>query len=385
MDISIDKKELVKALTAVCRTAAKKTRRNLDGECAVEIDARIHGGASFRVVTFDARVDYPIHCATHVYGAAAVEAHTLLEAVRAQPDGDVRLVATRAHLHVNERAMILSRILEMEPNPAPSRTFRIPAPLLTSALGDVAYAISSEETRYYLNGVCLHATPSSLDAVATDGRQLAAVALPLPRGAEGTSMIIPAQAVREIIKLWSKSTDMLTIGVSMSHMRIEGSGGICYETRLINGTYPNYERVIPIPGHIPPLDGIEANPVLMTINRQAMLDAVKDMLAAGDQKAVISTKCLITDAGRVSMVLVGERGVELCASVTLDCDAKMRHPAVELGINPHYLIGTLSHIKGNSVKVWFADPGSPMLFAGDPGARHVVMPMRVPAPTRAKK
>ena len=111
------------------------------------------------------------------------------------------------------------------------------------------FAISTEETRYYLNGIYLHAAKSNgiamLRAVATDGHRLAQVESPLPEGAAGMAgVIIPRKTIAEIRKLIDETAEDVQIALSDTKIRFAFDGGVL-TSKLIDGTFPDYQRVIP--------------------------------------------------------------------------------------------------------------------------------------------
>ncbi len=128
-------------------------------------------------------------------------------------------------------------------------SFPLAASELKTLIDRTRFAISTEETRYYLNGIFLHATKSSdtpvLRAVATDGHRLARVEMPLPEGAAGMpGVIVPRKTVTELRKLIDE-TDQ-EIGVALSDTKIRFTfGDAVLTSKLIDGTFPDYDRVIP--------------------------------------------------------------------------------------------------------------------------------------------
>jgi DNA polymerase-3 subunit beta len=133
--------------------------------------------------------------------------------------------------------------------PASSATFEIGARDLKRLIDKTRFAISTEETRYYLNGIYLHTAQrgkeQTLRAVATDGHRLAQAELPAPKGAVGMpGIILPRKTVHELQRLIEGSEGKVTVGVSPAKARFE-IGTITLTSKLIDGTFPDYARVIP--------------------------------------------------------------------------------------------------------------------------------------------
>jgi len=127
--------------------------------------------------------------------------------------------------------------------------FSIKAGVLRDLIDRTRFAISTEETRYYLNGIYIHATESEgqavLRAVATDGHRLARVEEPLPEGAKAMpGVIIPRKTVNEIRKLAEETQDEIVVRLSDTKVQF-ALGTVTLTSKLIDGTFPEYERVIP--------------------------------------------------------------------------------------------------------------------------------------------
>src|SRR5690606_904429 len=127
--------------------------------------------------------------------------------------------------------------------------FELDAADLKRLIDKTRFAISTEETRYYLNGIYVHTAQGggapTLRAVATDGHRLAQAELPLPPGAEGMpGVIIPRKTVHELHRLIEDTSGAIKVGVSPTKVRFE-IGTVTLTSKLIDGTFPDYGRVIP--------------------------------------------------------------------------------------------------------------------------------------------
>ena len=228
------------------------------------------------------------------------------------------------------------------------------------------HAISQEETRYYLNGIYLHAAQSDnkpvLRAVATDGHRLAQVELPLPQGAAGMpGIIIPRKTVGEVQRLIETGDGEVAIELSAGKIRFS-IGDVVLTSKLIDGTFPDYARVIP------------AN------NDKSLVVDKKDFEAAVDRVSTVSSergravKLSITGGRLVLSVTNPDSG-----SATEELEVEYESDPLDIGFNSRYLLDIAAQIEGEVAVLKLADPGSPTLIQDKDakGALYVLMPMRV--------
>ena len=228
------------------------------------------------------------------------------------------------------------------------------------------FAISTEETRYYLNGIYLHSAGSAaaptLRGVATDGHRLAQFELPLPPGAAGMpGIIVPRKAVSEVRKLIDEGEGDVELALSDTKIRFSvGSGTLT--SKLIDGTFPDYERVIPV-----------ANDKLLDVVCRDFADAV-------DRVSAISS-----ERSRAVKLKLANGTLELTASspehgtATEELPVNYAGEAMEIGFNCRYLLDITQNIEGENVRFRMADAASPTILgeASDGNATYVLMPMRV--------
>lgn len=247
--------------------------------------------------------------------------------------------------------------------------FDMPAAALERMLGRCAFAISTEETRYYLNGVYLHAVAAegeglNLTAVATDGHRLARVRREAPEGAGGMpGIIIPRKTVEQIRRDLKAAGKDEEVRLEVSPIKIRySSPRITLTSKLIDGTFPDYTRVIP------------------TANDKRLVAELSELLAASDRVATISS-----ERGRAVRLELGDRMVKLsvnnpdAGSSVEEIEAEYDGAPLMIGFNARYLHEILGEIDSDTVLVKFADPGSPTILQSREGADalFVLMPMRV--------
>ncbi len=229
------------------------------------------------------------------------------------------------------------------------------------------FAISTEETRYYLNGIYFHVASldnagSVLRAVATDGHRLARVELPVPEGAaELPGVIVPRKAIGEMRKLVEDSSDAVVVELSDTRVRV-GFDKVVLTSKLIDGTFPNYETVIPI-----------GNDKIMEVDRRAFHAAVDRVSTISAEKSRAVKMALVPGVATLSATSP-EHG---SASEELEVD--YQGDALEVGFNARYLLDITQQINDDLARLALADATSPAIVraAADDDALYVLMPMRV--------
>ncbi len=307
-----------------------------------------------------------------VAGATTVPAHTLFDIVRKLPDGAQVLLETgeRGMRVAAGRARFQLQTLPREDFPVIAESelpvrFSLAAETLRDLIDKTRFAISTEETRYYLNGIFLHATredPPRLRAVATDGHRLARVELPLPEGAGGMpDVIVPRKCVAEVRKLLDERDGEVEIGLSPSRVRFE-IGAAVLSSKLIDGTFPDYSRVIPT-----------ANDRVLRIDPASLAECVDRVTAIATEKT--RAVKLSLDKDRVTLSVVSPENGTASEDVPADYDA----PSLDVGFNSRYLLDILDQVEGDSVEVHLADAAAPTLIRENAAAQalYVLMPMRV--------
>jgi len=246
--------------------------------------------------------------------------------------------------------------------------FVLPANRLRGLIDRTRFAISTEETRYYLNGIYLHATESDgtkvLRAVATDGHRLARVEEPLPEGAGAMpGVIIPRKTVNELRKLIEEASGDLEIALSDTRIRFT-VGPVTLTSKLIDGTFPEYERVIPV-----------ANDKVLRVKKKDFADAVGRVAAISSERSRPVKLTLARDL----LVLSAASPEQGTATEELEGEqVNYQSAPLEIGFQARYLNDITEQIDGE-VEFRFADGGAPTIVrdVADASALYVLMPMRV--------
>ncbi|RWQ46850.1 DNA polymerase III subunit beta [Mesorhizobium sp.] len=308
-------------------------------------------------------------------GATTVPAHLLYDIVRKLADGAEVMLKTdedgNAMTVTSGRSSFRLPCLPQSDFPelsagSFSHIFRLDSVALKGLIEKTQFAISTEETRYYLNGIYLHTHDADgklkLRSVATDGHRLARAEIDAPAGSEGMpGIIIPRKTVSELQKLVDDPDIAVTTELSDTKIRFT-IGSVVLTSKLIDGTFPDYQRVIPT-----------GNDKKLIIDRQSFAAAV-------DRVSTISS-----ERGRAVKLSIGEGQVTLAVnnpdsgSATEELAADYSSDAIEIGFNAKYLLDVAAQLTGTEAKFMLADAGSPTLIhdMADETTLYVLMPMRV--------
>jgi DNA polymerase-3 subunit beta len=361
MKLVIERAALLKSLGHV--QSVVERRNTIPILSNVRIDAA-KGNLSLHATDMDIEIAETTAADVGRGGATTTPVLTLYEIVRKLPDGsqvEMTTAADGGHITLAAgRSRFTLACLPVEDFPAMaggdfSHTFKLAAADLRGLIDRSRFAISTEETRYYLNGIYLHAAKSDgvavLRAVATDGHRLARVELPLPEGAAGMpGVIVPRKTVGELRKLIEESDADVAISLSDAKIRF-GFDNAVLTSKLIDGTFPDYERVIPA-----------GNDKTLEINRKDMFDAVDRVSAISSEKSrSIKMAC------EKGMVTLSASSPE-AGSATEEVEAAYAAGPLEIGFNSRYLLDILQQIAASPTVIRDVADGS---------AVYVLMPMRV--------
>ena len=334
-----------------------------------------NGRLSLTATDMDMDIIETVDCNVIKEGTVTIPAHTLYDIIRKLPDGcDVSIESDNEGGFISVeagRSNFTLPVLPADEFPTMSGnelscSFNMPAADVRVFIDRTRFAISSEETRYYLNGIYIHATESNGDpvlrAVATDGHRLARVELPLPEGArQMPSVIVPRKAVVEIRKLIEDTESDVSISLSESKLCFT-IGDTVLTTKLIDGTFPDYERVIPT-----------GNDKLMNVNCRELAEVV-------DRVATISTeKSRSVKLQLKTRTLVLSANSPESGTAREELEVQYESEDLEIGFNSRYLLDITNQIEGENIEFSLADPGSPTIVRDqdDSTSLYVLMPMRV--------
>jgi DNA polymerase-3 subunit beta len=374
MKLKADRATLLKALAHIQSVAEK---RNTIPILANVLIAVRDGGLTLTATDMEIAVVEEVAANASRNGATTAPAATIYEILRKLPEGaeveldhpggDAQLALRAGRFATSLLVLPVEDFPSMTAGQLPHR-FHLPALVLRGLIDRTRFAISTEETRYYLNGIYLHAVESDgqkmLRAVATDGHRLARVEEALPEGAETIpGVIIPRKTVGELRKLLDEASGSVEIGLSDTRIQFK-VGTITLTSKLIDGTFPEYDRVIP-----------RDNDKVLTVGKKDFADAVGRVAAISSERSRPVKIALQKDLLTLSAASP-EQGT---AVEELDGDrVQYSSTPLEIGFQARYLNDITDQIT-EQVEFRFADGSAPTIVrdAADESALYVLMPMRV--------
>jgi DNA polymerase-3 subunit beta len=367
MKLTIDRVSLLRPLGHVQSVVE---RRNTIPILANVVLRAEDGQLSLTATDMDMDIATEVGCAVVTSGTVTTSAHMLYDIARKLPDGsEVELTVADGHVHINAgRSSFRLPTLPVEDFPAISSNdlpvnFTLTAADLRDLVDTTRFAISNEETRYYLNGIYLHkAEDGNLCAVATDGHRLALTRQSLPTGAsQMPSVILPRKAVSELRKLLDDHDGDVSIGLSETRAKF-GFGAVRLTSKLIDGTFPDYTRVIP--GGNDRIMQVDASSFSAAVDRVSTISSEKSRsVKMGLKAGVLTLSASNTDA----------------SSAMEELEVSYNGPEMDIGFNARYLLDIAGQVNNDIVEFALADQGSPSLVRapGDDASLFVLMPMRV--------
>jgi len=367
MKITIDRISLLRPLGQVQSVVE---RRNTIPILANVVLQAADGALSMTATDMDMDIATQVECAVATAGTATVSAHLLYDIIRKLPEGSkVEIAVADGHAVISAgRSNFRLPTLPVEDFPTISagempEGFMVTAADMRDMIDATRFAISTEETRYYLNGIYLHKSEQGdLCAVATDGHRLALTRQALPAGAAGMpSIIVPRKAVTELRKLLDDFDG--EVGVALSDTRAEFTfGAVRLKTKLIDGTFPDYTRVIP-----------RGNDRIMQVDAASFSAAVDRVSTISSEKSR-SVKMKLAPG-----VLTLSASSTDASSAVEELEVSYDAAEMEIGFNARYLLDIASQVESDTIEFALADQGSPSLVRapGDEATLFVLMPMRV--------
>ncbi|HEY0627236.1 MAG TPA: DNA polymerase III subunit beta [Allosphingosinicella sp.] len=370
MKATIERATLLKSLGHV--QSVVERRNTIPILSNVLIEATADGAIRLMATDLDLQVNETVEANVTDAGATTVSAHTLFDIARKLPEGSqVELTAAEGKMQVVAgRARFNLATLPRDDFPVIAEgelptQFELPAATLRQIIDKTRFAISTEETRYYLNGIFIHVSDEDqpvLKAAATDGHRLARVTVARPEGAQGMpDVIIPRKCVGELRKLLDEVDGTVQVSLSESKIRF-GLGNAILTSKLIDGTFPDYSRVIPT-----------ANDKLLRIDPRSFEEGVDRVATIASEKTRAVKMAL--DRDKITLSVTSPENGTAAEEVPGDYGAD----SMEIGFNARYLLDILGQIEGDTVEVHLADAAAPTLLRENDKAPalYVLMPMRV--------
>ena len=363
MKFRISKEAFLDGLQKVQHVVSSRTTLPiLSNVLLVAKDGRIQ----FTTTDLDVGITGSVEAQIEKEGATTLPAKRLVSIVRELPAIEVE-VSVDAKNHASIRSgpsfFKIIGLGEAEFPPLPdfsgSKEFKIPQSVLRDGLRKTSYAISTDETRYVLNGIFTSFRDGKLTLVATDGRRLAMVDadLEFPASHE-TDVIVPTKAVTELQRLLGDAGEVL---VKLSDSQISfivGDSLLC--SKLIEGNYPNYRQVIPG-------DSNER----VVISREALLETVRRVSLLSSEKS--NSVKLVFSENRIEVTANSPDVGEAQESM----DVIYQGPPMQIAFNPEFLQAPLRNLDSEDVYLDLIDEMSPGVLRIEGTFLYVLMPMRV--------
>ncbi len=373
MKVTLERSALLKALGHVHRVVERRNTIPVLSNVLLRAEGN---NLHFQATDLDLEVIEQVEATIETAGATTVPAHTLYDIVRKLSDGSQVTLEQAADgggsvtVSSGRSRFTLQTLPEADfPNLTAGElpiSFEVGSAELKYLIEKTQFAISTEETRYYLNGIYLHTLDvdglTMLRAVATDGHRLARVELPAPSGSETMSgVIVPRKTVSEVLRLLENPDGIVKIALSSSKIRFT-LDGIVLTSKLIDGTFPDYSRVIP------------ANNDKQLVVEKNIFVAAVDRVATISSDRGRAVKLALSDGRLVLSVTNPDSG-----SATEELEVDYIADALEIGFNARYLLDIAAQIDAEAIVFKLADAGSPTLVQDQTGssALFVLMPMRV--------
>jgi DNA polymerase-3 subunit beta len=369
MKFTIDRSSFLKPLGHIYSVVERRNTIPILSNVLIESDA---SKVSFTATDMDMDIVETVGCIVSSQGKLTVSAHTLYDIVRKLPDGSeiqIELIDLNVEVSAGKSRFILPT-LPVDDYPVMTEIekgneFSLEAVDLANLIDNTKFAISSEETRYYLNGIYLHVPDIKSDklrAVATDGHRLAQAEVPIPKGAENMpGVILPRKAVGEVRKLIDSTDGLVTIIISKTKAKFIFPTSIL-TTKLIDGSFPDYQRVVP-----------KENLNKLLVSNSHFSKAIDRVSTVSMEK---SRAVKLSLSNNVLLLQVNSHDL---GNASEELDVNYTSDPIDIGFNARYLLDISGQIQGKDIELSLSDSASPALIT-DPdqeGVIFVLMPMRV--------
>ncbi|WP_150523624.1 DNA polymerase III subunit beta [Roseibium sediminis] len=372
MKATLERTDLLKSLTHVHRVVERRNTIPILSNVLLRADG---GSLNLKATDLDLEIIETIPAMIEMGGATTVPAHMFYDIVRKLPDGSQVVLETTGDNSTLEIRAGRSRFtLQMLPeSDFPDLTagefshgFTLTAGDIRKLIDATQFAISTEETRYYLNGIYMHTVDTAggqrFRAVATDGHRLAQAEVAAPSGSQGMpGVIVPRKTVGEIQKLLEDPAAEVRIELSETKIRIT-TASIVLTSKLIDGTFPDYGRVIP-----------QGNDKELRVDRDEFKEAV-DRVSTISSERGRAVKLSLSEGRMVLTVNNPDSG-----SATEELAVEYASDAMDIGFNSRYLLDIANQLSSDTALFRLADSGSPTLIQDNTveDCLFVLMPMRV--------
>ena len=365
MKFSATRETILQPLQAVIGVVERRQTMPILSNVLLKVD-----NANLSVTATDLEVELVANAAVDVdtFGEITVPGRKLHDICRALPEGsqvDVSLSGERVTIKSGRSRFTLATLsaadFPLVDDIAVQQTIRLPQTDLDRLLEKTQFSMAQQDVRYYLNGLLLELDGSTLRAVATDGHRLALAQMQLDGGkGRETQVIVPRKGVLELSRLLGEKGEV-TLTIGANHLRAE-LDGIRFTSKLIDGRFPDYGRVVP-----------EHPANMLTAGRSVLREALQRASILSNEKY----RGVRLELGQDSIVIQANNPEQEEAVETLE--VQYSGEAMEIGFNVNYLLDALGAVEGASVELGVTDGNSSCLITapGNKDTKYVVMPMRL--------
>ena len=366
MNIKIDRDVLLKPLSNVSGIVEKRHSLPILSNLLLEGEG---GVLKFTATDLEVQISLSIKTEIKEPFKTTISARKLFDITRALPEKsvlDIQIEDTKVTVKAKKSKFNLQTLPAkdypvMVENKGEVTTFSIPQNQLKSLLKQVDFSMAQQDIRYYLNGLLFEVDGEKLNIVATDGHRLSFTSTTLDDGQEKTQIIIPRKTIIELIKLMEEENKLVKINVTKNQVTFKFNE-IDLITKVIDGKFPDYNRVIPV-GHTN----------IFEVDRLSLL--------ASMQRASI----LSNEKYRGIRMVIEENNLKLISSnseqeqAEEELEIKYTGTNIDIGFNVTYLIDVLVNIQFDKLTFAFNDSSSSCLITipNNDDYKYVVMPMRI--------
>ncbi len=306
-------------------------------------------------------------CSGKESAATTVSARKLLDILRALPDEEVVLSLLNRRLTVQcGRSRFNLQTLAAEEFPTVSQGeftvgFTLPSAVFKHLLSMVHFAMAAQDIRYYLNGMLLVCEGNRVRAVATDGHRLALCETTREGESAAVEVIIPRKTVLELIRLLPDGDEPAQVQMASGQVRVS-FGAVEFVSKLVEGKFPDYAKVVPA-----------ANPKQFLIGREALMQALSRVAILTTDKFK-GVRCVLAP-GALKLSSTNTDQEEAQEEIEIDYAGD----PLDIGFNVTYLLDVLANLKNDQLRFAFGDAlGSALVTLPDSDRfKYVVMPMRI--------
>lgn len=346
----------------------------------VKIDASIDGGVTFTTTNLDAEASESLKCSVEVAGSVAVHMSTFSDIIRSLRDGSIINVTLKISKDNSTVKLLIEsgkakfEISTISASEFPSfasgdfsTSFDLQTQELRSIIKKTYFSICTDESRFNLNGLLFHTEEveksNKLFAASTDGHRLSVSSVVVPGDVKLKDKIVPKKAIDEVLKLVNDyENSKISIAFSDNKVRFL-VGEVKYITKLVDGTFPDYKKVVP-----------EKNKKFMDLEREVALDIFSRISVINK---ISGSKAIKLDISAESLKVSAENSDGLTGSDTVDC-VFGSDEFLSISFNSKYLIDALSSMSNGKIRFKLSDTNSPVLIESvdNNDSYYVVMSVR---------